>query len=150
MKTLIIIFTLSLTTAYHQLDWHSSENATSDTENPSSYIESDTTEFVPYFLFADQYPEYPGGEQEMIRYIRENIEYPELAYSHGHEGTVIVEFVVEENGSIGQLKILRSVGLGCDEAALAVFDDMPQWRPAVQGGRAIAVRYITPVKFSLF
>lgn len=148
MKTLIIFCTLSLTVAYQNLDEKYPPN--SSAESSLLQLESDTTDFVPFFFFADQYPHYPGGESEMIRYIREHIQYPELAYSHGHEGTVLVEFVVERDGKIGQVKILRSVGLGCDEAALAVFEDMPAWQPAVQGGREIAVRYITPVKFSLF
>jgi protein TonB len=110
----------------------------------------DTTKLIPLFIFADEYPEYPGGEQAMIRFIRENIQYPELAYSHGHEGTVLLEFIVDRKGAVDQIKVLKSIGLGCDKAAVAVFKKMPRWQPAVQGGRAIAVRYITPVKFSLF
>jgi outer membrane biosynthesis protein TonB len=100
MKTLIIFCTLSLTVAYQNLDGKYPPN--SSTETFPLELVSDTTDFVPFFFFADQYPQYPGGEAAMIRYIREHIQYPEIAYSHGHEGTVLVEFVVERDGRIDQ------------------------------------------------
>ncbi|PHN07169.1 energy transducer TonB [Flavilitoribacter nigricans] len=148
MKTLIILYALSISLSFNAFDPVDSPSAQDLSETTA--IPSDTAEYIPFFLFADQLPKYPGGEKEMVRFIQESIEYPELAYSHGHEGTVVVEFVVENDGRITQMKILRSVGLGCDEAALAVFRKMPRWQPALQGGRNIAVRYVTPVKFSLF
>lgn len=110
----------------------------------------DTSKFIPMYYLADEYPEYPGGEKEMIAFIQTHISYPELAYNHGHEGTVIIGLVIQKDGKVSDLKVIRSVGLGCDEAALEVFKKMPLWKPAIQGGKAIPVKYIVPVRFSLF
>lgn len=118
--------------------------------DPNIPVKTDSTKLITYDVYADQYPEYPGGIPGMTRYIQEHVEYPELAYSHGHEGTVLLEYVIEKDGSIGEVKVVKKVGLGCDEAAVAVFKNMPRWEPARRDGEVIAVRCRTPVKFSLF
>lgn len=149
MKTLIILFAISLS-QFPQATDQNMTLAVVPVDHLTAQMVRDTTDFVPLFLFADQIPQYPGGEKAMIRFIEENIEYPELAYSHGHEGTVLVEFVVHTDGSLDRVKVLRGIGLGCDEAALAVLKKMPRWQPAFDNGRVTPVRYITQVKFSLF
>lgn len=149
MKSLMIfcctvLFFTSLNAQYYA--------STTEVDIPSKAMVKDRKidDRVMLYTEAEEYPEFPGGEKAMTQYIRENLEYPELARDHGHEGTVVVQFVVETDGSVGQLKILRTVGLGCDKAAIAVFKEMPKWKPAYQSGIAVPVRYITPVKFSLF
>lgn len=150
MKTLILLFSFGLSSTFFtvKLSPVVVVSHQSAREAPATVV--DTTDAVPLFLFADHYPEYPGGEKEMIRFIQKNIQYPNLAYDHGHEGTVLVEFIVDETGVVNQIKVLKGIGLGCDEAALEVFKHMPKWRPAVRGGKNIPVRYITPIEFQLF
>lgn len=149
MKTLIILIAISLA-QFPQAQNQNLLSASASGEHLPALSAKDTTEFVPLFLFADQIPQYPGGEKAMIRFFRENIKYPELAYSHGHEGTVLVEFIVEKDGSIKRARVLKGIGLGCDKAALEVLEKMPNWKPALDKGKATSVRYITQIRFSLF
>eukprot|EP01034_Spumella_vulgaris_P004926 gene4926-6286_t len=79
-------------------------------------------------------PKYPGGEQAMYDFLRKNIQYPERAKNIGIEGTVYIQFIVDEYGKIRFAKIARGIGGGCDEEALRVVNLMPRWEPARQAG----------------
>jgi protein TonB len=94
-------------------------------------------------------PKFLGGEKAMYKYIAENIKYPEKAKKDGIEGRVFVSFIVEKDGSVSEVELLRGIGSGCDEAALDVIRNMPQWNPGKQHGQPVRVQYRMPVKFSL-
>jgi periplasmic protein TonB len=101
------------------------------------------------FLMAEQMPEFPGGEREMLNYLNSNIKYPQMARESGIQGTVFVKFVVEKNGSVSNVEILRGIGGGCDEEALRVIKNMPKWNPGKQNGLAVRVYFNIPMKFRL-
>jgi protein TonB len=94
-------------------------------------------------------PEFPGGMGELMKYLAENIKYPPLAKESGIQGRVFINFVVEPNGSISNVKVLRGIGGGCDEEAVRVVSKMPNWKPGKQRGKAVRVSYNLPVKFTL-
>jgi len=96
------------------------------------------------FTFVEEYPEFPGGEKALYEYIKNNIRYPEVARTSGITGTVYVQFVVEKDGSISDVKVLRGIGGGCDEEAVRVVKSMPKWKPGKQRGQTCeSLLYIT-------
>jgi protein TonB len=105
-------------------------------------------EVEPY-KFVEQMPDYPGGQEELYKYLQKNIRYPEMARSNGIQGTVYVQFVVNKYGKIKDAKVLRGIGGGCDEEAIRVVMGMPDWKPGKQNGLAVPVYFNLPVKFTL-
>jgi protein TonB len=101
------------------------------------------------FMVVEQMPEYPGGEEALINYLSENLQYPEGAKESGVQGQVFVTFVVEKDGSISEVEVLRGLGGGCDEEAVRVVEEMPKWKPGAQRGQPVRVQYNLPIKFSL-
>jgi len=101
------------------------------------------------FVIVEQMPQFPGGEREMMKFIKNNIRYPVIATEMGISGTVILNFVVERDGKISRIKVIRSVGGGCDEEAVRVLKAMPAWSPGKQGGMAVIVSFTVPIKFVL-
>ncbi len=100
-------------------------------------------------IFVQNYPSYPGGENERVRFLRANIRYPQLARERQIQGTVHLSFVVEKDGSITNVSVERGIGGGCDAEAVRVVKMMPKWNPGKQWGKAVRVRYNMPIKFSL-
>jgi TonB family protein len=103
---------------------------------------------VVYQVVEDM-PKYPGGDDAMIKYIVSTIKYPEEAKKNGVMGTVYVQYIVETDGSVTHVSILRGVGSGCDEEALRVVQGMPKWIPGKQNGETVRVQFVLPIKFSL-
>lgn len=101
------------------------------------------------FLVVEQQPEFPGGEKARLTYLAQNINYPQMARESNIQGTVYVTFVVEPNGKISNVGILRGIGGGCDEEAIRVVEAMPSWKPGKQRGRSVRVRFNMPIKFTL-
>jgi len=98
-------------------------------------------------VIVEQMPQFPGGENEMMKFIREHLHYPVIAQELGVTGTVIINFVVNREGDITNMVVTRSIGSGCDEEAKRVLDIMPRWNPGKQGGQTVSVRYTLPFKF---
>lgn len=101
------------------------------------------------FTIVEQMPSFPGGETAMMKYLANNIKYPPIAKDAGIEGTVYVTFVVDENGKVRDVKVLRSIGGGTDEEAIRVVQNMPTWSPGKQRGKAVKVQYNLPIRFTL-
>ncbi len=101
------------------------------------------------FLVVENMPEFPGGEAAMYKFIGKNIVYPRMAKESGISGRVYVTFVVEKDGSVSDVKILRGIGGGCDEEAVRVIKAMPRWNPGKQRGKPVRVQYRMPIKFTL-
>ena len=99
--------------------------------------------------FPGVMPRFPGGLSALYAYLRQNIKYSVAAKEMGVQGTVYVRFVVEKDGSISNVEVLRGIGGGCDEVAVRVVKNMPAWIPGKQMGRAVRVSYTLPIKFSL-
>ncbi|MBR1769376.1 MAG: energy transducer TonB [Bacteroidales bacterium] len=104
---------------------------------------------APIFTVVEQTSEFPGGYNEMQKFIASNIKYPSQARETGTQGTVYVTFVVERDGSITDIKVLRDIGSGCGEEAIRVVKLMPKWKPAKQRGKAVRQQFNLPVKFVL-
>jgi periplasmic protein TonB len=101
------------------------------------------------FTVVESMPEFPGGMGELMKYLATNIKYPPLAKESGIQGRVFINFVVEPDGSISNVKVLRGIGGGCDEEAVRVVEAMPKWKPGKQRGKPVRVSYNLPVKFTL-
>jgi protein TonB len=98
---------------------------------------------------VDQLPEFPGGEDELIKFLTENMNYPELAREKGTEGRVVIGFVVNKEGEIDELKLKRGIGDGCDKEAIRVVNKMPKWKPAKFNGKPVSVYFDLPIQFDL-
>lgn len=101
------------------------------------------------FQIVEEMPSYPGGDQKLMEYIAKNIKYPQIARESGIQGRVFVGFVVEPDGHVSNVKLLRGIGGGCDEEAMRVIKSMPKWKPGKQRGKAVRVSYQIPVMFKL-
>ena len=112
-----------------------------------SEIEEDVEQEV--FQIAEEMPQFPDGEQAMWQYIAKNIKYPQVAREADIQGRVLIGFVVEPDGSISNVKLLRGIGGGCDEEAMRVVKSMPKWKPGRQRGKTVRVAYQIPVNFKL-
>jgi TonB family protein len=101
------------------------------------------------FTVVEQMPEYPGGVDALVRFISENIRYPEEAKRDSITGRVFVKFVVDTDGRVSDIGILRGIGSGCDEEAMRVVASMPKWKPGMHEGKPARVAYNLPIKFAL-
>ncbi|WP_293475857.1 energy transducer TonB [Prevotella sp.] len=101
------------------------------------------------FTVVEQMPMFPGGEGALMGYLRDNIHYPTVAAENGVQGRVVVGFVVERDGSITDVNILRGVDPSLDREAMRVVKSMPKWTPGKQNGSAVRVKYQVPVSFRL-
>ena len=101
------------------------------------------------FKIVEEMPAFPGGEAKLMEYVSKNIKYPQIARETGVQGRVYVNFVVEPDGSVSNVSVLRGIGGGCDEEAIRVVKSMPKWKPGKQRGKAVRVSYMLPVNFKL-
>ena len=101
------------------------------------------------FDVVEVMPQYPGGQIAMLKYLMENIKYPEQAMKKGIQGRVAVSFIVEKDGSISNVKPVLSVHPLLDKEAVRVVESMPKWSPGKQNGKPVRVRFNVPVMFKL-
>lgn len=113
-------------------------------KEPIPRVDSDGVYLVP-----DKMPEFPGGMQAMMKYLAANVKYPVEAQKKSVSGRVIIQFVVMEDGKLGQEKVVRGVDPLLDEEALRVVKAMPQWSPGIADGKAVKVRFTVPIMFNL-
>ncbi|MHA7128332.1 energy transducer TonB [Algoriphagus namhaensis] len=98
---------------------------------------------------VDQMPQYPGGMEGLTKYMVKNLKYPESAKSKSIQGTVMVTFVVQKDGTVSQAELLRGIGAGCDEEALRIVNGMEPWTAGVKDGEKVNTRLVLPIKFAL-
>lgn len=101
------------------------------------------------FTIVEDMPTFPGGDEALFRYLSENIDYPAMAADAGIQGVVYVSFVVDKDGQVKDVKVLRGIGGGCDKEAIRVVKSMPKWAPGRQRGKSVKVQYNLPVRFRL-
>ena len=122
-------------------------------ENEPEEVEEETLEntLVEESVFdaVEQMPEFPGGRDQLNKYYERNLRDPEVAIENGIQGRVIVQFIVNTDGSISDATVIRSVDPACDEEALRVINSMPHWTPGQTNGKNVRVRYTLPVTFRL-
>ena len=125
-----------------------------DTAKPVEvkYIPAEVTEKLqgtPFFEVVEQMPEYPGGMAAALEYIQKNMRYPETAKKNGTQGRVTVQFIVDKEGNVTEPKVIRAVDKDLDAEAIRLVGTMPKWKPGMQKGQAVAVKYTLPVMFRL-
>lgn len=98
---------------------------------------------------AEVMPQFPGGDQAMMKFVSENVQYPEEAKEKEISGRVMVGFIVEKDGSISDVKVAKGIGGGCDEEAVRVVKAMPKWKPGKQDGKTVRVSYTMPFFFKM-
>ena len=111
-------------------------------------VEEEVSE-TEIFQIVEEMPSFPGGEGKLMEFVAKNIKYPQIARETGIQGRVFVGFVVEPDGSISNVKLLRGIGGGCDEEAMRVIKSLPKWKPGKQRGKPVRVSYQIPVFFKL-
>lgn len=109
----------------------------------------EVVEETQIFTIVESMPEFPGGERALLEYVTKNIKYPQIAKDNGISGRVFVTFVIDQNGSVADVRILRGIGGGCDEEAVRVVKTLPKWSPGKQRGKPVKVQYNLPVNFVL-
>jgi protein TonB len=111
--------------------------------------EEEVVEEPEIFTIVEEMPEFPGGTEKLYEFLAKNIKYPQMAKDAGIQGVVFVNFIVYEDGHIGDIKVLRGIGGGCDEEAIRVVKKMPKWKPGKQRGKAVRVSFNLPIRFVL-
>ena len=122
---------------------------TNQAETASVAVKDTLTPDESVFEVVEQMPEFPGGYKEMMKYIEQNMRYPEEAKKAGTQGRVVVQFLVNKNGAISDVSVLHSVDRLLDAEAVRLVRSMPKWKPGMQKGKAVTVKYTIPMMFRL-
>jgi TonB family protein len=124
-----------------------------ETKKQSSKAKDEKVEMKPdkngVYQIVEEMPQYPGGEQAMMDFVSKNVVYPQEAQEKGISGRVFVSFIVEKDGSVNEVKVMRGIGGGCDEESVRVIKAMPKWKPGKMKGKPVRVSYMMPITFRL-
>lgn len=124
------------------------EKLLTKTEKPIQDVKAEKQE-EKIFVIVEKMPEFQGGKDAQIKFMATNIKYPQEARKAGIQGMVYVTYVVEKDGSITGVRVMRGIGGGCDEEAIRVISLMPKWQPGTQKGKTVRVQYSFPIMFTL-
>lgn len=111
-------------------------------------IVDEPIEDAPIVRFAEKMPEFIGGPDALYAFLQKNLEYPQSARDNNIEGTVLIEFVVERNGSVSNAKVIVPLFPACDQEAIRVVQMLPKWKPGEQMGKPVRVYFNLPIKFT--
>lgn len=120
-----------------------------DKREKTTQTHKDTTTDDKIYEVCEQMPIFEGGDAALMKYLTDSVKYPELAKKHGVQGRVVIGFIVEKDGSLTDVKVLRHVDIALDAEALRVVKGMPKWIPGCQDEQLVRVRYNVPVSFRL-
>lgn len=112
-------------------------------------VEEEEPEEEEIFVVVEEMPSFPGGMKALMQYLGKNIKYPTISQENGVQGRVVLQFVVNKDGSIVDIKVARGVDPYLDKEAIRVVKSMPKWKPGKQRGKSVRVRYTLPVLFKL-
>lgn len=98
---------------------------------------------------AEQQPEFPGGESALMAFIKKNLRYPAFAAENGIQGRVVLQFIVEKDGSIGGIEVIRTPAEELSKEAIRVAQNMPKWKAGKQRGKPVRVKFVLPITFRL-
>ncbi len=129
----------------------SSETTTVKASSPAENLKSTTPEEEKTFEMFDiqKQPTFPGGEANLYKFISDSLQYPVLAQEKMIQGSVVVSFVIDHDGSIKEVKILKDIGGGCGKEAARIVSIMPRWVPGEADGKPVRVRFTLPFRFKL-
>ena len=134
------------------------EDIMMSTEDQVEWVDLDEIDYVEVepepeeeeiFMVVEDAPEFPGGTQALLDYLRKNIKYPQICRENNIQGRVLVSFVVNKDGAIVDPQVVKSVNPSLDKEALRVISGMPNWKPGSQRGKPVRVKYTVPVNFRL-
>ena len=134
------------------------EDIMASTEDQVEWVDLDEIDYVEVepepeeeeiFMVVEDAPEFPGGTQALLDYLRKNIKYPAICRENNIQGRVLVSFVVNKDGAIVDPEVVRGVNPSLDKEALRVISGMPNWKPGSQRGKPVRVKYTVPVNFRL-
>jgi protein TonB len=111
-------------------------------------VQEEDPEATP-FVVVEEMPMFPGGDAELLRYISEHTQYPEVAKENNIQGRVVVRFCVTSKGGVSQVSILKGVDAELDKEAIRVVNTLPTFKPGKQGGKPVPVWYMVPITFTL-
>ena len=112
-------------------------------------VEEKKPEPEQVFTAVEQMPQFPGGDAALMKFLSSNINYPQVAMENGVQGRVIVQFVVTKNGTVGEVKVIRSVDRDLDKEAIRLCKSLPKFIPGKMNGQAVNVWYTLPITFKL-
>ncbi len=119
-------------------------------ENGSYSAQDDEIVDDEVLMVAEKMPEFPGGQAAMFQFVSQNLHYPEYAVKHRIQGCAICQFIVERDGSIGPVEIVRSSGHDLlDAEAAHIIKSMPKWKPGEDKGKPVRVKFTIPINFRL-
>ncbi len=122
-----------------------SENNVTDFNNNRKTVMADDS----VYSVTEVPPQFPGGMGKLMEYLASNIKYPQEANENKIEGKVYLSFIVEPDGSISNVKVLKGIGYGCDKEAARVLKQIPKWSPGKDKGEAVRVKFNIPIRFKL-
>lgn len=134
------------------------EDIMASTEDQVEWVDLDEIDYVEVepepeeeeiFMVVEDAPEFPGGTQALLDYLRKNIKYPAICRENNIQGRVLVSFVVNKDGAIVDPEVVKGVNPSLDKEALRVISGMPKWKPGSQRGKPVRVKYTVPVNFRL-
>jgi protein TonB len=137
----------------NQDDLNQQSTNTAPVETEEIVVDDSQNEVIeqaaPILTIVELMPSFDGGEEAMYNWLNSNIKYPQVAKETGISGTVIVTFVVEKDGSISGVQVLKDIGGGCGEEAMRVVKAMPKWKVGKQNGVPVRVQFNLPIRFTL-
>ena len=117
---------------------------------PPAEVVEEVEEEEVVFKVVETMPEFPGGQQALMKYLATNVKYPVIALENGIQGRVVCQFVVEKDGKPSNIQVVRSSGEpSLDKEAVRVISTMPKWKPGKQRGKPVRVTYTIPVNFRI-
>ena len=120
-----------------------------DKKEKTTQTHKDTTTGDKVYEVCEQMPIFEGGDAALLKYLRENLKYPDKTKDRGVQGRLVIGFIVEKDGSLTDVKVLRPVDIDLDAEVLRLVKGMPKWIPGRQNGKRVRVRYNVPVSFRL-
>ncbi len=149
LSSLILMLTLLAGGVAMGQEYSQVYGAGQDTAYQEIVIHSDIISEEEIYDEVDEMPQFPGGLDGLMEFLNTNVTYPPIAAEQNIEGTVVVRFVVEKDGSIGGVRILRSVDINLDYEAIRVCKHLPKFIPGRKDGQVVRVWYALPIKFKL-
>lgn len=155
MSTMIVLFALAMCVGCGQPSGQKEESVSTDgAKEKEQVLEQQADEDTlangeQVFRVVEVMPKFPGGDAELMKFIAENVKYPQESQDKGEQGRVICSFVVTKDGTLTNYKIIRGISPALDQEAVRVLQMMPRWTPGTQRGEPVAVKYTVPITFKL-
>lgn len=145
----VCLLIASSSCSQHEITPASADNGITDSLVVACYVDTPKAEEPICIFYCEPYPQFPGGEEALAAFLKQNLHYPEEALRQQKSGTVFVGFNIDEKGKLSDFEVKsRRIGFGLEEEALRVLKLMPEWEPGLQNGKPSAVRFNLPVRFA--